>query len=226
MQATMPTDKQLRDAWSTTITPEDYEAHMANVGQAQANAALVAEFLEAHPPSRQASLLFAGAGTGQMFDYVSPEILLPYNVTFADINAGYLNRLRARVANTTALRYATVVDDLERTTLRRQFDAVLAVLVLEHMDWRPALATLCSLAARELFLILQQNPENLATPMTPTAQIPKTMQVFTRIHPQLIPRADLETEARQNKFTSCYARERVVADDKKMLALAFKRHTR
>lgn len=222
----MPTDKQLRDAWSTIITPEDYEAHMAAVGQAQANAALVAEYLEAHPPSRHASLLFPGAGTGQMFDYISPEILLPYTVTFADINAGYLNRLRIRVARTPGLRYATVVDDLERTTLTRQFDVVLAILVLEHIDWRPALATLCSLAARELFLIVQQNPENLAAPMTPTAQIPKTMQVFTRIHPQLISRDDLEAEARQNKFTRCYASEKVVTDNKKMLALAFNRDAR
>jgi 2-polyprenyl-3-methyl-5-hydroxy-6-metoxy-1,4-benzoquinol methylase len=226
MQATMAIDKQLRDAWSKTITPEDYEAHMANVGQAQANAVLVAEFLEAHPPSRHASLLFAGAGTGQMFDYVSPEILLPYNVTFADINAGYLNRLRARVAHTTGLRYATVVDDLEGTTLTRQFDVVLAVLVLEHMDWRPALATLCSLAARELFLIVQQNPVDLATAMTPAAEIPKTMQVFTKVHPTLIPRTDLEVEARKNKFTLGYAKENVVANNKKMVALAFNRDTR
>ena len=72
--------RELRDAWSRTITAEDYEAHMAAIGQAQANAALVAEYLQAQPPSRHASVLFAGAGTGQMFEYVSPEILLPLPV--------------------------------------------------------------------------------------------------------------------------------------------------
>ena len=43
--------RELHDAWSRTITAEDYEAHMAAIGQAQANAALVAEYLQAQPPS-------------------------------------------------------------------------------------------------------------------------------------------------------------------------------
>ena len=107
LQPVLPDDmrEKLREAWSKTITPEDYESHMAAVGQAQGNAALVAEYLQAHPPPRHASLLFAGAGTGQMFDFVSPEILLPFNVTFTDINAAYLNRLRSRLARVPGLRY-------------------------------------------------------------------------------------------------------------------------
>ena len=134
--------EQLRQAWSKTVTPDDYETHMAAVGQAQANAALVAEYLQARPPSRHAAVLFAGAGTGQMFDYVSPAMLLPFSITFTDINARYLNRLRTRLADTPGLRYSTVVEDLERTTLSRRFDLVLAVLFLEHLDWRAAITTL------------------------------------------------------------------------------------
>src|SRR6266480_2448898 len=118
--------RELRDAWSRTIKAEDYEAHMAAIGQAQANAALVAEYLQAQPPSRHASLLFAGAGTGQMFEYVPPEILLPFNVTFTDINAGYLNHHEQ-----------------------------LAFRQLAHVEWRAALATLCKLTERELFVVIQ-----------------------------------------------------------------------
>jgi len=212
---------KLRDAWSRTITAEDYEAHMAAIGQAQANAALVAEYLQTHPPSRHASLLFAGAGTGQMFDYVSPEILLPFNATFTDINAGYLNRLRTRVARTPVLRYSTVVDDLEQTTLSRQFDLVLAVLLLEHVEWRGALASLCRLTERELFVVIQENPPDKTMALTAIRAVPETMKVFMEVHPSLIPGADLQSEMKKHGFRRTYAAHKLVADGKKMLALGF-----
>jgi anti-sigma factor RsiW len=141
--ATSPMRQQLREAWSKLITAEDYEAHMVAVGQAQANAALVCEYLQAHPPAPDSALLFAGAGTGQMFDFFSPETVLPFNVTFTEINAGYLNRLRTRLARFPGLRYAIFVDDLERTALAKPFDLALPVLVLQHVDWHPAVLTLC-----------------------------------------------------------------------------------
>jgi hypothetical protein len=215
---------ELRDAWSRTITAEDYEAHMAAIGQAQANAALVAEYLQAQPPSRHASLLFAGAGTGQMFEYVSPEILLPFNATFTDINAGYLNRLRMRLARAPGLRYSTVVDDLEQTTLSRQFDLVLAVLVLEHVEWRAALAVLCQLTERELFVVIQENPPNDTMALTAIREIPETMRVFREVHPALIASADLQSEMRKHSFRRTYSAHKMVADGKKMLALGFWRN--
>jgi hypothetical protein len=212
---------KLRDAWSRTITAEDYEAHMAAIGQAQANAALVAEYLQAQPPSRHASLLFAGAGTGQMFDFVSPEILLPFNVTFTDINAGYLNRLRTRLARTPGLRYSTVVDDLEHTTLSRRSDVVLAVLILEHVEWRGAVETLCKLTSRELLVVIQENPRDDMMALTAVREIPETMKVFREVHPTLIPSADLESEMKKQSFRRTYAANKSVADGKKMLALGF-----
>lgn len=217
------TRQRLREAWARTITPEDYEAHMSAVGQAQANAVLVADYLAARPPARHASILFAGAGTGQMFDFASPEILLPYNVTFTDINAGYLNRLRSRLAHTPELRYATVVDDVERPTLSRRFDTVLATLVLEHVDWKLAVANFCHIAERELFLVIQENPPDAPTALTPGRQIPKTMQVFEKIHPSLIPAAELESEVIAHGFAKRYAAYKTVSDGKKMRAFAFQR---
>jgi hypothetical protein len=216
--------RELRDAWSRTITAEDYEAHMAAIGQAQANAALVAEYLQAQPPSRHASVLFAGAGTGQMFEYVSPEILLPFNVTFTDINAGFLNRLRTRIARTPALRYSTVVDDLEHTTLSRRFDLVVAVLVLEHVVWRAALATLCNLTERELFVVIQENPPNDAMSLTAIREIPETMKVFREVHPTRIPSSDLQSEMKKQGFRRTYSAHKMVADGKKMQALGFWRN--
>jgi hypothetical protein len=77
-------DRRIREAWLNGISPDDYDTHMAAVGQAQANAGLVAELLEAHPPTAGASILFVGAGTGQLFDYASPEMLKPLQSTFSD----------------------------------------------------------------------------------------------------------------------------------------------
>jgi len=216
--------RELRDAWSRTITAEDYEAHMAAIGQAQANAALVAEYLQAQPPSRHASLLFAGAGTGQMFEYVPPEILLPFNVTFTDINAGFLNRLRTRLARTPGLRYATVVDDLEDTTLSRRFDLELEVLVLEHVQWRVALATLCKLTERELFVVIQENPPDDAMALTAIRDVPETMKVFREVHPTRIPSSDLQSEMKRHGFRRTYAAHKMVSDGKKMVALGFWRN--
>lgn len=87
----------LREAWLTYIDPDDYETHMAANGQAQANASLVDEFFRDTRPPVGSSILFAGAGTGQIFDYVRAEMLAPYDVTFADINPVFLARLTARV---------------------------------------------------------------------------------------------------------------------------------
>ena len=216
--------QRLREAWARTITPEDYEAHMLAVGQAQANAVLVADYVAAHPPARHAPILFAGAGTGQMFDFTSPEILLPYNVTFTDINAAYLNRLRTRLATVSTLRYSTVVDDIERPTLQRRFHNVLAILVLEHVDWRCAIANLCALADHEVFVIKQENPPDAPTALSPGRQIPQTMQVFASVHPTLIPRADLESEFTRHGFKPSYGAQQSVADSKIMQALAFRRH--
>ena len=67
--------KALRDAWANLIRAEDYEAHMAAVGQAQANAHLVADYFLQAPLLPGARILFLGAGTGQVFDYVSPAFL-------------------------------------------------------------------------------------------------------------------------------------------------------
>jgi hypothetical protein len=213
--------QQLREAWSKLITAEDYEAHMVAVGQAQANAALVCEYLQAHPPAPDSALLFAGAGTGQMFDFFSPETVLPFNVTFTEINAGYLNRLRTRLTRFPGLRYAIFVDDLERTALAKPFDLALPVLVLQHVDWHPAVLTLCALTKRKLFLIIQENPLELATAMTANRTIPRTMRVFTQIHPALIPAAELKSEMRRVGLTESYAAQKLVADGKKMLAFGF-----
>jgi|SRR5579864_665736 len=211
----------LREAWTTIVRPDDYETHMATIGQAQANAKLVEEYFANAPLNAGDSILVMGAGTGQMFNFVSHEFLLPYQTTFSDINAAYLKWLSERLKNAENLRFETVVDDVEQSQLTKTFSLVLAVLVLEHVDWRKAVATLCRLSGNAVFVVIQENPPNLPGAYTPNR--PGTMKIFAEVHPTLIPSAQLEAEFNSHAFRKNYAAERTVADGKKMIALGFAR---
>jgi phospholipid N-methyltransferase len=214
---------KLREAWSQLIRAEDYEAHMVAVGQAEANAQLVAQYFATVPPKTDARILFLGAGTGQMFDFVSPEFLTPYQTTFADINRAYLRRLSERLGPSNQIRYVTVVDDVEQCALGMAFDLVIAVLVFEHIDWRKGVATACGVTAGRIFVVTQQNPESLAAAMTPQRDVPGTMNVFHEIHPELIPLPLLRDEFRSLGFRLAYEAAKTVADQKKMVASGFER---
>lgn len=214
---------ELKKAWTLIIQPDDYEAHMKAVGQAQANAELVAEYFRCAPPPQGASLLFLGTGTGQMFEFISPSILLPYQATFTDINATFLARFSRRLQASKGLHYTTVVDDIEATRLTPGFHTVIVVLLLEHVDWRKAVSTIARLATRQAFVVVQENPANFAAAMTPAREITGTMKIFKDVHPTLIPRQELEAEFVRHRFVAKYFAQKVVADDKKMLALGFVR---
>jgi 2-polyprenyl-3-methyl-5-hydroxy-6-metoxy-1,4-benzoquinol methylase len=216
-------DRRIREAWLNTISPDDYDAHMAAVGQAQANAELVAQLLEADPPTTGASILFVGAGTGQLFDYQLPGMLTPFQSTFADINAEYLERLRARIRSTPGLHFDTVVDNVESSSLTPGYELVVAVLVLEHVDWRKAIATMCRLSCRRVFVVIQENPPDLPSAMTKNRPVVGSMRVFLVLDPQLVPRAEVEKEFRENGLALRCVLSREVLDSKRMVGLEFER---
>ena len=59
-------DSNLRLAWTQIVSGQDYDEHMAAVGQAQASAALTAELLMRTKLRAGSRIVIAGAGTGQM----------------------------------------------------------------------------------------------------------------------------------------------------------------
>ena len=87
----------LKQAWADWVDADDYEKHMAGVGQAQANAGLVDELVGGLKLEPGAAVLLAGAGSGQMFDFVPAERFAPYRLTCSDISRKLLDRLSARV---------------------------------------------------------------------------------------------------------------------------------
>jgi hypothetical protein len=215
----------LREAWTTVIRPEDYDAHMALVGQAQANAQLVVDWLRSNPPKSDSSILFAGAGTGQMFDFFPAEFLSQYQVTFTDINGNYLKCLESRVRSKEQLRFRTLVDDIERSQLPSGFALAIAVLVLEHVEWHLAVASLCRLSIDSVFVVIQENPRQLTTAVSESQSIVGTMRIFREVHPVLVNREELVQEFDHHGFVMVYSREQNVLYEKKMVALGFTKKT-
>jgi hypothetical protein len=121
------------------------------------------------------------------------------------------------------LRFQTVVEDVEQTQLSQGYSVVLAVLLLEHVNWRRAVVTMCALAEQAAFVVIQENPPGLATALSPNRTIAGTMKVFLEVHPQLVSRESLEAEFSSNGFLKNYEAEKNVSDGKKMVALGFQK---
>jgi hypothetical protein len=202
----------LREAWTQFVAAEDYEAHMAAIGQAQANASLVGELFEAASPRAGSRVLIAGAGSGQIFDWLPPQTFVPHALTCSDINAAFLKRLGRRCA------CQTVVDDIEDSRLEPGFSVAIVVLVLEHVEWRKALASLARLRPERVIVVIQRNPPG----ELPARERAGTMRIFAsqvRSHP--IEASALEAELIGLGFMPQLARERAVADGKTMVGLLF-----
>lgn len=211
----------LREVWSQRIAAEDYEQHMRAIGQAEANAWLTAEFVTRWVPAGS-RLLIPGAGPGQAFEFLPAGVFSPLQVTFADLNPAFVERLLARLADA-EFRYRTVVDDFENTAIEGPFDAALLILLLEHIDWTGAAATLARLGIGCAGIVIQQNPEGLASAVTPGRLLPGSMQAFETAHPRLVPREGLIESMARAGYRLTAEVPRAVADGKQMLLLVFTR---
>ena len=209
--------RALQDAWATDVTAEDYEQHMENTGQAHANAELSGQLLGRFARGR---LLIAGAGPGQMLEH-GPR-LDRFHLTFTDVNARFLERVRKRLAER-GLAAETVLDDLTASQLVQPFDVALLVLVLEHIDWRRALRSLARLAP-DWLIIIQRNPAGMATAVTPGVLPPGSMRAFATEHaPHLVDEGLLTAAALELGYRVRQREERPVRDGKAMIGLHFTR---
>ena len=214
--------ERLRRAWSGEIDAADYEAHMAACGQAQANAALVAALLDRWVPL-PARILFAGAGTGQMFDFVPPAGLEGSRLTFSDVNPRFLERLRGRLAAHRFLGGTTVRDDLEESRLPGPFDAAVVVLVLEHIDWRRGVTSLARLGVPRCIVVIQQDPPGRGTARARGRPLPGTMDVLRAVSRPLVPAGALVDAFARLSYRLLERDFREVQDGKQMLGFVFLR---
>jgi len=219
-------DSNLRKGWTEVVTGEDLDHHLAAIGQAQVNALLLVEMLADSALPADAELLLAGVGTGQLFDYADIDALALYRLTCTDINAQFLTALEARLRKTPRLRASVKVDDLETTALDGPFDAVAAILVLEHIEWRKGIAALAGLDPGWMYLVIQRNdvaPEvlNVQRDLAPSIR-----QFHSIARPMPIAEPDLTAHLAASGYALERRYERSVPDEKTMVGLMYRRSRR
>jgi hypothetical protein len=216
-------DPGLRRAWTEIVTPEDYDGHMASIGQAQAAAELTRWLLEAARLPAGSGITIAGAGTGQMFDLLEAAVFRPYHLTCADLNPAFLACLRRRLAGK-GLEAAVVEDDFEQTKLRSGPDLLIATLLLEHIDWRRGVEVLAELRPAACGIILQENPPGMITSVTPGRPLlPSIAEAVEAGRATLVPREALISTLGSRGYVCRESAARDVADDKRLVALLFGR---
>ncbi|MGH9653644.1 MAG: class I SAM-dependent methyltransferase, partial [Bryobacteraceae bacterium] len=200
-------------------TGEDYDEHMATVGQAQAAAALTAELIRDAELPAGSRLVVAGAGTGHMFDFLSPDLFQPFELICTDLNPNFLARLRGRLLKQD-IRAFIFADDIERTALPEGPDFLLAVLLLEQIDWRKGVEAITALRPAACGIVIQENPAGMASAVTPGRAIPASMAAaFEEAQPKLVPGGELLSAFDVRGYRCTGIRTREVADGKRLVSM-------
>jgi hypothetical protein len=214
-------DPDLRLAWTQIVTAEDYDEHMAAVGQAQAAAMLTADLIREAGLRRGGRVVIAGAGTGQMFDFLDPELFRPFRLICTDLNPVFLVRLRQRLFKR-GLTALLVAEDLEHTALLEGPDLLLAALLLEHIDWEKGVEVIAALRPAACGLIIQENPPGMATAVTPGRRIPPSLATAVKTaQPKLLPHGELISAFEARGYRCAFTGRREVADAKRLVSTLF-----
>lgn len=211
----------LRMAWTEIVTADDYDEHMATIGQAQAAAALTAEIIREAGLRAGSRLVVVRAGTGQMLDLMDPSVFPTFPLTCTDLNLTFLARLRERLAGH-GLSADLVADDIEQTSLRVAPQLLLATLVLEHIDWRRGVEVIAALRPASCGVIIQENPSGMTAAVMPGRRIPASIAAAVPIgQPKLVPFDDLLGAFEAKGYCRVFTSARKVADAKRLLATLF-----
>src|SRR5215813_4964496 len=216
-------DSSLRLAWTQIITVQDYEEHMAGIGQAQAAAALSRQILQSAEPPDGGRVVIAGAGTGQMLDFLDAALFRPFRLTLTDLNRSFLARLQERLVKA-GLSATVLEDDIEHTALESGPDLLLATLLLEHIDWRRGVEVFAGLRPATCGIIIQENPQGMTSAVTPGRHIPPSIAKAVEFaHPTLVPHDELLAAFEGHDYKCKASFAQVVADGKRLIAVLFLR---
>lgn len=210
-----------RKGWMEIISAEDLDTHMAEIGQAEANAHIVRQMFQESPIAGR--ILIPGCGTGQLFDYLTPTDLGDPELMFTDINPSYLLKISERLEKFPKTRYNTRVDDIEETTLTENYDGILIVLVLQHVEWKKALQSMQKLDPTRLYIIIQEQ-ETTEHAVTKSRELRGAWRTYAEIaNPILVPRGELigYMEDKGYHVNGTYSRQ--VPDNKTMTGLVFEK---
>jgi hypothetical protein len=216
-------ETSLRRAWTEIITGDDLDQHLAAIGQAQAGAELAAWMLRNAAPPAGGRVVIAGAGTGQMLDFLDAGLLRPFDLTFTDLNPTFLKRLSERLAQH-GLSATLLEDDIERTAIEPAPDLLMITLVLEHIDWRRGVESMAGLRPAACGIVIQENPEGMTSGITPGRERPPSMaKAFETAHITLVPQGELAAAFATLGYQCREVRPLDVADGKKLVGMLFVR---
>jgi hypothetical protein len=191
------------------------------VGQAQALASLTTKLIGAAGLGEGSRFVIAGAGTGQMFDFVDPGLFRPFHLICTDLNPIFLMRLRQRLVRR-GLTALIIADDLEQTALPEGPDFLLAALLLEHIDWRKGVEAITALRPVACGVIIQENPPGMTTAVTPGRRIPPSISAaFEIARPKLVPHGELLSSFEARAYRSVFTDYQEVADGKRLISTLF-----
>lgn len=217
-------DPNLRRAWTEIVTPEDYDRHMTNNGQTPANAEILKETLQRWALQEGSELLIVGAGTCHFMEFPVAEDLRSLKLTLTDINSGFLEYAKPRLEQAQIVNASLLQDDIEQTQLAHKFDGVVAVLVLEHVDWEVGLRQIVGLAKDRLLIVIQKNASASQPMLTAHMPVPETMQVFGgEAPPKPVDQGLLEGALADYGFEVEHMNAKTVAIGKQMIGICCRR---
>jgi SAM-dependent methyltransferase len=210
-----------RKGWTEIVTPEDYDKHMAATGEASANSEMVRQMFQDYP-LRGSRLLIPGCGTGQMFDYITPDVFgSGTQLTLTDINPTFLERTRKRLRKFRGT-YEVMTDDIEDTKLTGEYGGILIVLVLHNVSWVKSLESMFRLTPRQLYIIEQE--QDLSKRKTAKRKIPESMRRYEEtVKIELIPREEIINFISGKGYDLRRLYETKVPDNKTMVGYVFEK---
>lgn len=217
-------DSGERKGWTELITAEDYDYHMAAIGQAETNSKIVFEMFSEFPLPNNSRLLVAGCGTCQMFDYLEPKKLGKYKFMFSDINQSFLEVGKMRIGKFPGIKYKFIIDDIESTKINEKIDGVLAVLLLEHIDWRKGINSFVKLKPKKIYLVIQVQDDKKSF-VTNGIKLRPSIEKFSKIaSPKPVKEQELSNYLENEGYKLVKKIEKQVLNNKSMVGLIFEKN--
>jgi hypothetical protein len=142
-------------------------------------------------------------------------------LTCTDLNPSFLARLRQRLVRH-HLSAFILADDIEQTALLDGPDLLLAMLLLEHIDWRKGVEAIAALRPAACGIIIQENPTGMTTAVTPGRAIPASIAAAVQIaQPKLVPHDELVSAFAARGYGCVLTNAREVTDGKRLVATLF-----
>ena len=202
--------QQTPNPW-LAVTAADYDGHMREIGQAQA---LERIFADAYARFSPRVLCVLGCGTGCGLGCIDPASA--ERVVCVDLNRKYLRLARKRNPQLEPVAEWRCAHVESLSFPARTFDMVHAALLLEYIEWRPAVAKIAGWLKKDGVLsVVLQLPRGRM--ITPTRY--KTIRLLRPKH-RLVPPRQFLARARRTGLNPVYTREVSLPGGKRFLHAA------